>query len=276
MSILAAEGKTKKIILIPKKPGMCIVVSKDDVTAGDGKRHDVIPGKGRLSNLTTCHVFELLGKNTDVPLAYSKRSSQCAFEAHYCTAIQLEVVVRFKSRGSYGKRNPDCLEGTELPSVVVEFFYKTSGRLIGKIGIACDDPLLIFENGTARLYHPSKPGEIILDDLTKAVDPLLVAFLQKVMPELVKLAEEVGSELRWAWQKMNGDIDDFKIEFGIDQNGKIRLIDVIDIDSIRAWYLGQEVSKEPYRNDCSVQDFFEVLVVGEAVTRRFVHLPNEV
>lgn len=41
MEQLLAEGKTKKI-LIAETPGHVIIESKDDLTAGDGAKHDII------------------------------------------------------------------------------------------------------------------------------------------------------------------------------------------------------------------------------------------
>lgn len=54
------EGKTKTIHLLKDGSDLVVVNSKDDITAGDGAKHDVIPDKGRLANATTCNVFRLL------------------------------------------------------------------------------------------------------------------------------------------------------------------------------------------------------------------------
>ena len=59
-----AEGKTK----IVWEGGEVLIESKDDITAGDGAKHDVIPGKGRLATATTCNVFRLL-KACGLPVA---------------------------------------------------------------------------------------------------------------------------------------------------------------------------------------------------------------
>jgi|CXWL01.1.fsa_nt_gi hypothetical protein len=45
-----AEGKTKRVIAVKGKMGIGVILSKDDTTAGNGARHDNIPGKGILSN----------------------------------------------------------------------------------------------------------------------------------------------------------------------------------------------------------------------------------
>ena len=52
-----AEGKTK-IIWTGPKPGQVEIESKDDITAGDGEKKDLIFGKAKLANETTCNCFE--------------------------------------------------------------------------------------------------------------------------------------------------------------------------------------------------------------------------
>ncbi|MEI7689980.1 MAG: phosphoribosylaminoimidazolesuccinocarboxamide synthase [Candidatus Saccharibacteria bacterium] len=50
---LVAKGKTKEIYEAVGRPGLGIFVSKDDLTAGDGAKHDVATGKAALANQTT-------------------------------------------------------------------------------------------------------------------------------------------------------------------------------------------------------------------------------
>ena len=57
---LIAEGKTKRIHQLADSKDLVTLVAKDDITAGDGAKHDVIPEKGLLANRTTCNVFRLL------------------------------------------------------------------------------------------------------------------------------------------------------------------------------------------------------------------------
>jgi phosphoribosylaminoimidazole-succinocarboxamide synthase len=53
LGALVAEGKTKKIHLVKGSSDLVTVVAKDDITAGDGAKHDIIPDKGRLATATT-------------------------------------------------------------------------------------------------------------------------------------------------------------------------------------------------------------------------------
>lgn len=57
---LLIEGKTKRVFDLPEEKGLCMIVSKDRITAGDGvKAHD-LEGKAAISTKTNGKVFELL------------------------------------------------------------------------------------------------------------------------------------------------------------------------------------------------------------------------
>src|SRR3954466_13273388 len=73
LGALVTEGKTKKIFRI-NGSDLVSVVAKDDITAGDGAKHDVIPDKGRLATATTCNVFRLL-KACGLPVASRSRTA---------------------------------------------------------------------------------------------------------------------------------------------------------------------------------------------------------
>ena len=57
---LVSEGKTKQIWTTPGDPYSVLIVSKDKITAEDGRRSDDLPGKAQISNSTACKVFTLL------------------------------------------------------------------------------------------------------------------------------------------------------------------------------------------------------------------------
>lgn len=54
------EGKTKQIFELVDEPGLVLVQSKDQITAGNAARKDEMEGKAAISNKTTCCVFQLL------------------------------------------------------------------------------------------------------------------------------------------------------------------------------------------------------------------------
>lgn len=54
------EGKTKQIFELEDQPGLVLVQSKDQITAGNAVRKDQMEGKAAIANKTTSCVFKLL------------------------------------------------------------------------------------------------------------------------------------------------------------------------------------------------------------------------
>lgn len=54
------EGKTKQIFELTDQPGLVLVQSKDQITAGNAVRKDQMEGKAAIANKTTSCVFRLL------------------------------------------------------------------------------------------------------------------------------------------------------------------------------------------------------------------------
>src|SRR5471032_959559 len=155
---LVAEGKTKKIHAVKGSSDLAAIVAKDDITAGDGAKHDIIPDKGRLATATTCNVFRLL-KACGLPVAFVEQDSPISFVAPKCDMLPYEVVVRREAHGSYLKSNPHFTKGQLFPQLVVEFFLKTKDRNWNGKPLVCDDPLMQFAKGdpNIRLFNPAKP-----------------------------------------------------------------------------------------------------------------------
>lgn len=247
-----ARGKTKSIVEIATTPHLATSISFDDITAGDGAKHDVIPGKGQLSNQTTCNVFRLLNA-CGIPTAFVEQDSPNSFVAFLCKMLPYEVVVRREAHGSYNKRNPHIPKGHMFPKLVVEFFLKTSGRKWKTHELPCDDPLMLFDGDGApgvRLYNPAKP--------IHGQEPFLVLPSGEVFTaneewrrfgEMARIAVQAFLVLERAWQLLHGRLVDFKVEFGLDHKGKLLLADVIDNDSWRV--LGDDgthLDKQTYRD----------------------------
>ena len=83
---LLTEGKTKKIHQVTNHPDLVVLVAKDDITAGDGAKHDIIPDKGRLATATTCNVFRLL-KACGIPVGFIEQDSPTSFVSPSCTML---------------------------------------------------------------------------------------------------------------------------------------------------------------------------------------------
>ena len=250
------EGKTKQIVQIAGNPDLVTLVAKDDITAGDGAKHDVIPDKGRLANRTTCNVFRLL-KACGLPVAFEHQDSPTSFIAPKCTMLPYEVVARREAHGSYLKRNPHFEKGQLFPRLIVEFFLKTKDKDWKGKPLVCDDPLMLYADGDTqiKLYNPAKP--------IQGQDPFLVLPIsdvfssgeeRKLFPEMGKLARQAFLVLEKAWQLEGGRLVDFKVEFGYDTKGRLLLADVIDNDSWRVLESGTYIDKQVYRDGGALDD----------------------
>src|SRR5476651_163297 len=128
------EGKAK-ILYEGPEPGTLIQHFKDDATAFNAKKHEVIEGKGVLNNRISEYVFQHLN-DIGVP-------------THFISP--LEVVVRNVAAGSLATRL-GIDEGTQLPRSIIEFYYKND---------ALNDPMVSEEHITA--FGWASPQEI--DDI---------------------------------------------------------------------------------------------------------------
>src|SRR6478736_3046975 len=105
------EGKTK--IIIDAGDGTVLIRSKDDITAGDGAKHDVIDGKAASSTTTTCNIFRLLD-GQGVPTHFIEQLDAVTFRARKVEMIPLELVARRIAAGGFVDRNAGMADGTVL------------------------------------------------------------------------------------------------------------------------------------------------------------------
>jgi len=241
---IITKGKTKEI-WATNVPGIVILRATDDITAGDGAKHDTFERKARYANQTTCNVFELL-KRLGVPLAYVGRYDETSFVAEQCDMIPLEVVVRRKAYGSYLKRNPEIAKGTIFEPPVVEFYLKTTGRRWKGQEIPVDDPWIVFKNGAMELYRPDQPIEE--QESFMVLDGYPLKEYPEAYDKMARIAVNVLKILELAWRLLGFGLIDFKVELGTNQEGKIVLADVIDNDSWRVLTRdGEHMDKQLYR-----------------------------
>lgn len=241
------EGKTKTII--DAGDGTVLVRSKDDITAGDGARRDVIDGKAASSTTTTSNIFRLLEAN-GVPTHFVEQIDTVTFRARHVEMIPLELVARRIATGSFLDRHPDILDGTVLPDLVFEVFEKDD---------ATHDPLLAFDfaGDTLRRFVPNTRAASDLGDLN-AGD--LLGEQPLSTSRYATVSEEILSELRdltlrtfviveQAWAGLGGTYVDVKIECGFDrETGRLLVADVIDSDSGRLRFGDKDMSKQAYRD----------------------------
>ena len=275
LGTLVAEGKTKKIHQVPGSPDLVTILSKDDITAGDGAKHDIIPQKGRLANETTCNVFRLL-KACGLPVAFEEQDSADSFIAPGCTMLPYEVVVRREAHGSYLKRNPHLRRGQLFPHLIGELFLKTKDRTWKGKPLVCDDPLLLYarEASQIRLFHPAKPMQGQEPFLVLNEHEVFGRDEGKVLPEMGRIARHAFLVLEKAWQLEGGTLVDLKVEFGFDRGGRLLLADVIDNDSWRVLQDGFYIDKQVYRDGGALDDVAAKYRRVAEVTGRF-RLPRQ-
>jgi phosphoribosylaminoimidazole-succinocarboxamide synthase len=96
------EGKAKVLYEGPE-PGTLIQHFKDDATAFNAKKHEVIDGKGVLNNRISEYIFQHLN-SIGVPTHFIRRLNMREQLIREVEIIPLEVVVRNVAAGSLAKR----------------------------------------------------------------------------------------------------------------------------------------------------------------------------
>jgi phosphoribosylaminoimidazole-succinocarboxamide synthase len=268
---MMAEGKTK--IVEEAGNGEVLVRSKDDITAGDGAKHDVLDGKAAASTRTTCNIFQLLERN-GVPTHFVDRVDDVTFRARNVEMIPLELVARRYASGSFRDRFPDMPDGAVFDELMFEIFEKDDAN---------HDPLLDFDFAAdvLRRHVPNQMAAEAIGPDAKAGDliteePLGASRYADVSPELIaRLRSRTVSAfevIEEAWKQHGGVYIDVKIECGFDrETGDLLVADVIDSDSGRLRFGDVDMSKQSYRDGTATlpeikKKFDEVA----ALTDRFV------
>jgi phosphoribosylaminoimidazole-succinocarboxamide synthase len=131
------EGKAKVLYEGPE-PGTLIQHFKDDATAFNAKKHQVIEGKGVLNNRISEYLFQHLN-DIGVPTHFIRRLNMREQLIREVEIVPLEVVVRNVAAGSLSQRL-GIEEGTQLPRSIIEFYYKND---------QLNDPMVSEEHITA-------------------------------------------------------------------------------------------------------------------------------
>ncbi|MBI2055438.1 MAG: AIR carboxylase family protein, partial [Candidatus Sungbacteria bacterium] len=233
-----------------------VLEAKDDITAGDGAKHDVIAGKAELATATTSNIFRLLAA-CGIPVAFQKQLDAVHFLAERCAMLPYEVVVRREAHGSYPKRHPHLKKGYVFPRLLTEFFLKTKGKMWEGRSFPKDDPHISFGPSWSpiHLYRPDVPVWheeayiFTLDEFPGRENR------HELFPAMSRVACQAFLVLEKAWQLLGQRLVDFKVEFGFNQSGDLRLADVIDNDSWRVLGEGgRYIDKQLYRDGAPLNE----------------------
>ncbi|WNB91824.1 phosphoribosylaminoimidazolesuccinocarboxamide synthase [Bacillus sp. NEB1478] len=222
------EGKAKKIYRTTDEQVVWISY-KDSATAFNGEKKAEIQGKGRLNNEISTILFELL-KEKGIRSHFVKRISETEQLVKKVKILPIEVVIRNIAAGTLAKRL-GIPEGQILPRTILEYYYKNDDL---------GDPLI------------NEDHIDILDLATKEQ-------LQQISEQAFKINELLTSYFADKQVKLV----DFKLEFGVDENGQLLLADEISPDTCRLWdaETNEKLDKDVFRRELgSLTDAYEKIL----------------
>ncbi|MGF1554211.1 MAG: phosphoribosylaminoimidazolesuccinocarboxamide synthase [Paracoccaceae bacterium] len=236
---LVYEGKAK-ILYEGPEPGTLVQYFKDDATANNAEKKEVIDGKGVLNNRISEHIMTAMTA-IGIPNHFIRRINMREQLIRSCEIVPLEIVVRNIAAGSMAKRL-GIEEGTALPRPIIEFYYKDD-----KLGdpIVSEEHILAFNWAT-----------------------------QQDIDDIISLALRVNDFLAGLFTGVGIKLVDFKIECGRIWEGdyqRIIIADEISPDNCRLWdaKTGRKLDKDVFRRDLgSLSDAYS------EVARRLGILPE--
>ncbi len=210
---LLYTGKAKSVYRTDAK-GKLIVEFRDDITAFDGGKKDVLAQKGSYNAEVSAFIFQYLEEN-GVKTHFLNMIDERRMVVRELSMIPLEVIVRNIAAGSI-VRNYPFKEGTPLKPPVIVIDYKDDSR---------HDPM-------------------VNDDLIVALGLATTTELKK----LKTVALEINRLLAKLLLAQGITLVDFKMEYGR-QGRTIYLGDEISMDSMRLWdkKTGASLDKDVYR-----------------------------
>ena len=173
------EGKAKQLYATDD-PEVLWVEYKNTATAGDGEKKEDFTGKGRLNNLITTIIFDLL-KKRGIDSHLVKRVNDTGQLVRKVNMFPLEIVLRNVAAGHFCSRL-GVEEGLPLKEPVLEYFLKN------------DD-----------LHDP-----FVNDDDLVALD----VCTREDLAEIAPLARKINEALIEIFAKIDVKLVDFKIEMG--------------------------------------------------------------
>jgi len=233
---LLYKGKAKSVYTTSTK-GKLIVEFRDDITAFDGGKKNVLKNKGSYNAEVSAFFFEYLERN-GVKTHFFTMLDPHRMVVRKLEMIPLEVIVRNIAAGSV-VRNYPFREGDPLSPPLIVIDYKDDTR---------HDPM-------------------INDEIILALHLVTFSELKKIK----KMALEVNRLLSTLLAAQGITLVDFKVEFGR-QGKKIYLGDEISMDSMRLWdkKTGESLDKDVYRFEKG-----DVMAVYRTVAERITKLNKD-
>ena len=213
---LIYEGKAKTLFFYDNNK--IIQYFKDDATAFNKKKHEIINEKGILNNFISEFIFKYLSEN-GVENHFIERLNDREQLVKKVDIIPVEVIVRNIATGTLTKRL-GIQEGLKLKKPLIEFTLKSD---------ELDDPI-ISEEHIDVLEYAEKDEINTIKDQALLINKLLLQLFSSINIQLV----------------------DFKIEFGrLTIDKKVILADEISPDSCRLWdkSSSEKLDKDRFRKN---------------------------
>ncbi len=200
MGKLLYSGKAKNIYGTDH-PEKIIIEFRDDITAGDGEKHDRIPMKGYYNSIISAKLFQVL-EDANIKTQYIRLIKPGYLLAKKLEMIPIEVIARNIATGSLIRRYP-FKEGQEFKDPIIQMDYKSDEY---------GDPMLN-------------------DDIAIALGIITKNELEKIR----KITVRVNNILKGFLKEKNLLLPDFKLEFGREAAGNLLVGDEISPDTCRLW-----------------------------------------
>lgn len=197
---LINSGKVKSVFTTDN-PDEVIIEFRDDMTAGDGERKEVMANKGAYNAVISAKIFKVLEEN-GIQTQFVDLPEPNVMIAKKLEMIPIEVIIRNIATGSL-VRNYPIEDGKRLEPPIVQMDFK------------------------ADEYH----DPMLNDSLIKA----LGIATQEEIEILTEKALKINEILTKFFADAGIILVDFKIEFGKDKDGNILLGDEISPDGCRLW-----------------------------------------
>ena len=213
------EGKAKVIFDGPED-GTLVQYFKDDATAFNAQKKDVISGKGVLNNYISEHIMQAV-EQIGIPTHFLERLNDREQLIRKLEIIPVEVVVRNVAAGSICPRL-GIEEGSALPNTLVEFCLKDD---------TLGDPIIAAEHIITFGWASADELDVIYED-TLRINDFLTGLFHGIGVRLI----------------------DFKLEFGrvqSDDGVEVLLADEISPDNCRLWdaQSNEKMDKDRFRRD---------------------------
>jgi phosphoribosylaminoimidazole-succinocarboxamide synthase len=216
LSVLSS-GKTKTVAP-SNEPSLVILTFRDDITAGDGKKHGILQGKGRINAAITAKLYEMFAEH-GIPNHLVKQAGDGQLLVKKLEMIPVEVVCRIRAAGHFIGIGKHFHNGEKLSFPIVEFYLKDD---------ALHDPMLTDEH-------------LILLKLANSNE----------IQEMKQMTVKAAANLEKFFDDRGAILVDFKLEFGRDGKGALLIGDELSPDSWRLWdkTTGEILDKDRFRKD---------------------------